>query len=173
MENKKLYKAAAILAILVLTVVILVYAKPFLVPVAFAAILSMVLLPVAKWLQRKGINNVVAILLSVFSLVIFFGLLIFFISFQISNIASDATKLETQLTDKYHEAQKYVSEQLNISPEKQEQMIKQQQSSSSGKMGSKIAGFLAGLGSFIANTLLTTIIHPFRLARGRGTKGRA
>lgn len=45
MENKKLNKAAAILAILVLIVVIMVYAKPFLVPIAFAAVLSMLLLP--------------------------------------------------------------------------------------------------------------------------------
>jgi len=157
MEKKILYKAAAVLAIVVLTVVILVYAKPFLVPIAFAAVLSMVLLPVAKWLHRKGINNVVAILLSVLSLVALFALLIFFIGFQISSIASDATKLEEQLTSKYHQAQEYVSEQLNISPEKQEQMIKQQQSSSSGELGAKIAGFLGGLGSFLANTLLVLV----------------
>lgn len=157
MENKKLFKAAAVLAVLVLTVVILVYAKPFLVPIAFAAVLSMVLLPVTKWLQRKGINKVVSILLSVFTLVAFFALLIFFISFQVSSIAGDATKLEEQLTGKYHQVQKYVSEQLNISPEKQEQMIKQQQSSSSGQLGAKIAGFLGGLGSFMANTLLILV----------------
>src|SRR5690606_2837397 len=157
MENKKLFKVAAVLAVLVLTVVILVYAKPFLVPIAFAAVLSMVLLPVTKWLQRKGINKVVSILLSVFTLVAFFALLIFFISFQVSSIAGDATKLEEQLTGKYHQVQKYVSEQLNISPEKQEQMIKQQQSSSSGQMGVKIAGFLGGLGSFMANTLLVLV----------------
>ena len=126
MENKKLFRAVAVLAFLVLTVVILVYGKPFLVPVAFAAVLSMLLLPVSKWLQRKGLGKVVSVLLPIFSLVVFLSLFVFFISFQVSSIAGDATKLEQQLTEKYHQAQQFVSEQLDIPPQKQEEMIKKQ-----------------------------------------------
>lgn len=157
MENKKLFKAVAVLAILVLTVVILVYAKPFLVPITFASVLSMVLLPVTKWLRGKGVGKVISVLLSVFSLLVFLSLFLFFISLQISNIASDATELERQLTEKYHQAQKFVSEHLNISPERQDEMIKEQQASSTDNMGSTVAGLLAGIGGFLANTLLVLV----------------
>lgn len=157
MENKKLFKAVAVLAILVLAVVILVYGKPFLVPITFAAVLSMVLLPVAKWLQSKGLGKAVSILLPVFSLVIFLSLFVFFIGLQVSSIASDATKLEQQLTEKYHQAQKFVSEQLDIPPQKQEEMIKKQQASASENMGSTITGVLAGIGGFLANTILVLV----------------
>src|SRR5690349_13761220 len=90
----RLYKFVAIIALLVLGVVILVYAKPFLVPLTFAAILAMLLLPIARWLEAKGANKAVATLLSVMVLVAFFALVGVFISWQISDIASNASNLE-------------------------------------------------------------------------------
>jgi len=63
MKVQQLYKAVAILGLLVLIVVILVYAKPFLVPLTFAALLSMLLLPVMKWHKSKGLGNVSCTLL--------------------------------------------------------------------------------------------------------------
>ena len=167
MENKKLFKAVAVLAIIVLTVVILAFGKPFLVPIAFASVLSMLLLPVTKWLQRKGLGKVVSILLPVLSLVVFLSLFVFFISLQVSSITSDATKLEQQLAEKYHEAQKFISEQLDISPQKQEEMIKEQQASASENMGSTITGVLGGIGGFLANTILV-LVYIFLFIYFRG-----
>ncbi|HEY1113282.1 MAG TPA: AI-2E family transporter [Chitinophagaceae bacterium] len=168
MVYPKVFKAAAILAILVLIVVILVYAKPFLVPLAFGGLLAMVLLPVSNWLQSKGVHRVLAIILSILALMAFFALVIYFISWQISDIASNATKIEQQLTTKYHQAQQFISRQLGISPQKQQEMLQKQQSSSSGGMGSMITGFLAGLGSFLTNTILVLVyIFLFLYFRGR------
>lgn len=157
MKYQKVYKAAAILAIIVLIVVILVYAKPFLVPLTFAAVLSMLLLPVTKWFQAKRINKGISIVLSILLLVSFFALVIFFISWQVSDIASNASKIEQQLTSKYHQLQQFTSQKLSIPPDKQQQMMKQQQSSSSGKMTSMVTGLLAGLGGFLTNTILVLV----------------
>lgn len=168
MIAQKLVKTATVLAILVLIVVILVYAKPFLVPLTFAALLSMLLLPVTKWLQAKGIPNVLAIILSILTLVAFFALVIYFITWQVSDIASNATKIEQQLNTKYQQAQQFIAEHLGIPPQKQQQMIQKQQQSSSGQMGTMITGFLAGLGGFLTNTLLVLVyIFLFIYFRGR------
>lgn len=157
MPYQKTIKAAAVLVILIALVVILVYAKPFLVPVTFAALLAMLLLPVAKWLQRKGVGKAIAVLLSMLLLILFFALVAFFISWQISDIASDASKLEQQLTSKYQQLQHLVSEKLGISLEKQNEMIRKQQDASSGKMSGLVTGFLSGLGGFLTNTLLVLV----------------
>lgn len=157
MQQQQLYKAIAILGILVLIVVILVFAKPFLVPITFAALLSMLLLPITKWLQQKGVPKAISTLASVLILVAFFSLVIFFISWQLNDIAGDATKLEQQLSERYQQIKEYVSQQFGISPERQQQMIKQQQASSAGKTGSMITGFLSGLGGFLGNTLLVLV----------------
>jgi predicted PurR-regulated permease PerM len=168
MQYQKLFKAAAILLIIVLIVVILVYAKPFMVPLTFGAVLSMLLLPITKWLQAKGINKAIATILSILVLVAFFALVIFFISWQISDLASDASKIEQQVSQKYQQLRQFVTQQFGIPPEKQQQMIKQQQSSSPGKMSSMITGFLSGLGSFLTNTILVLVyIFLFIYFRGR------
>lgn len=157
MQNQKLYKAVAVFSLLVLIVIVLVYAKSFLVPLTFAALLSMLLLPVTKWLQHKGIHKAISTLLSVLLLVGFFALVIFFISWQLNDIAGDASKLEQQVAEKYQQAKQYVSEQFGISPEQQQKMIKDQQASSAAKTGSMITGFLSGLGGFLGNTLLVIV----------------
>ena len=157
MQHQKLYKAVAIFSLLVLIVIILVYAKPFLVPLTFGAILSMVLLPITKWLEQKGVNKALATVLSVLVLVAFFGLVIFFIGWQLNDIASDASRLEQQVAQKIQQVKQFISEQFGISPEKQKEMIKEQQAASASKTGSLITAFLAGLGGFLANTLLVMV----------------
>ncbi len=157
MQHQKLYKAVAIFSLLVLVVIILVYAKPFLVPLTFAAILSMVLLPITKWLEKKGMNKALATLLPVLVLVSFFAIVIFFIGWQLNDIASDASRLEQQVAQKIQLAKQFITEQFGISPERQKEMIKEQQASSAGQTSSLITGFLAGLGGFLANTLLVIV----------------
>jgi predicted PurR-regulated permease PerM len=156
-------KAATVLAILVLAVVCLVYAKPFLVPLTFAALLAMLLLPVSRWLQRKGVGKAVAILLSMSLLLIFVALVVFFISWQVSDLASNASNTEQQITAKYQQAQQFVAEKLGIPPAKQKQMVKQQQSQTPGKLATLITGFLGGLGGFLADTLLV-LVYIFLLS---------
>lgn len=168
MQYTKVLKAAAILAILVLIVTILVYARPFLVPITFAALLAMLLLPVANWLQSKGIWEALAVLLSILALVAFLALVIFFVSWQISDIAENASKIEAQVREKYQEVQRLVAQEFGISPKEQQQMIEAQQSSASGKMSATITGFLSGLGTLLTNLLLVLVyIFLFIYFRGR------
>ncbi|OLY91418.1 Predicted PurR-regulated permease PerM [Cnuella takakiae] len=157
MRHQKVIKAAAIFIILIAIVVILVYAKPFLVPVTFGALLAMVLLPITKWLQHKGVGHALAIILSMLVLVAFFALVIFFISWQVSDIASNASQLEQQLTSKYQQAQQFIAKKMGVPVEQQQQLLKKQQQSSSGQMGTMITGFLSGLGGFLTNTLLVLV----------------
>lgn len=153
--------------ILVLTVVILVYAKPFLVPLVFAGIFSMLLLPFSKWLERRGLNKAVAVLLSLLLLLSIIAGLIFFISWQLSGIAEDAGKMEQQLTGKVQELKNYVSNTLGIPPEKQQQMMKQQQQAAPGKASAFLTGLLSGFGTFLTNAVLV-FVYIFLLLFFRG-----
>ena len=157
MQNRQLGKAVLILLVIVLIVVRLVYAKPFLVPLTFAAILSMLLLPIARWLESKKIGRAIATLLSILVLIGIFAGLIWFISWQISDLASDAGKIEQQVSSKAQQLRMYVSTQLGIPPEKQQQILKQQQQSAPGQMSAMITGFLSGLGTLLTNTLLVLV----------------
>ena len=156
MQHQRLFRTAGILLIVVLTVIILKFGKPFLVPIAFAGILAMLLLPVCSWLQKKGVNKAMARVLSIFLLVGLFTGVFAFLGWQISNLAKDAGKIKQQATEKYQQAQQYISEQLNVSPEKQKQMLKEQQKSSGGKSGF-VSGIIGGLGGIVTNAMLVLV----------------
>jgi predicted PurR-regulated permease PerM len=157
MQVQKIYKAAAILAILVLVVIILVYAKGFLVPLAFAGLLAMLLLPITRWLERKGVTRAIAVILSVLVLVAAFGLMILLIGWQVSDLSSDLSKAKAEFTSYIQQARAFVADKLGISKEQQREMLKKQQSSPAGNAGGAVTNILFGIGGFLTDTVLVLV----------------
>jgi len=166
--TQKLVRAVAILSLLVLMVVILVYAKAFLIPLTLAAILSMLLLPIAKWLQGKGVNRGIAIIISLLVLIAFFVLVFMFIGWQMADLASNAKSIQQQFVSQYHQMLQALAKSMSVPPEKLQQMIQQQQQSSQGSAGAFLTGFLSGLGGLLTDTLLVLVyIFLMMFYRGR------
>jgi predicted PurR-regulated permease PerM len=157
MKQTGILKAAAVLATITLVAIILVYAKPFMVPLTFAALLSMLLLPVTKWLQSRKIGHVPAILMSILLFLSFFALVIFFVTWQMADLAKDTSKIEQQVSSKYQQAKAFISEKIGVPPQKQEEMMKEQQKSSGGKMSGAITSFLAGLSGVVTDFILVIV----------------
>ena len=157
MPYQNIKKTALILLIFVLLVIILYFGKAFLVPVTFAALLATLLHPVSKWLQGKGVNRAISILMSMVLLVGFFGGLIALLSWQVSDLAKDAPQIEKQLTERYEQVRQYINDTFNISPQKQDEIIEEQKTSGSGKAGGILAGFVSGLGGFLTDLIITLV----------------
>jgi len=157
MQNPKLFKTLAIVALVLLIVTALILGKPFLVPLTFGALLSMLLLPVTRWLEGKGINKALSTLAAILLLISFLGLVLFFVGWQMSDIASNTAKLEQTISQKYEQAKDLVSQQLGVSEQKQEQIIKEQQKSSSGKMTGVVTAVMGGITGFLTDTLLVFV----------------
>jgi predicted PurR-regulated permease PerM len=157
MHHQKLTKLFLILMIPTLIVVMLKYGKPFLVPLTFACLISMLLLPVTTWLEKKRVNKAIAIILSLLMFVSFFLVIIGFVTWQASDMAQNASQIEEKVTEKYEQLQQYITEKLGIPPEKQQQIIKKQQASSQGKAISIVMGIASGIGGFAANVLLILV----------------
>lgn len=155
-QNQKLIKTAAILLVVVLSAIILKYGAPFLIPLAFAALLSMLLVPVCTWLEKRGVNKALSTILSIMLLLIFIACVVGFISWQVSDLAKDTSQLEEQVTKKYGELRKYISDELGIPEEKQKEFIEKQQESSGGKTKA-VTMIIGGLGSFLTNLLLVFV----------------
>lgn len=167
MQTQTLARIFRVLMILVLLVVILVYAKPFLVPLVFAGLFAMLLLPITRWLQARGINQVVSILISILVLVVFFGSLVAFISWQVSDLAGDASKMEEQLTRQGEKLRTYLSNSMGIPRQEQEKIMKQQQEAAPARTSAFISSLLSGIGAFLTNTILVLVyIFLFQYFRG-------
>jgi predicted PurR-regulated permease PerM len=154
---EKLFKAVLILSIIVLSAIILYYGKPFLVPVAFAALFAMLLLPVTQWLERHRWNRVVATLCSVSILLVFAGGVFLFVGNQITKLSEDSGKIEQQVRSKYRQVQEYITNTMGIPKEKQEQMMKEQQSSAASKTSGMISGIIGGLTGILTDSIIVIV----------------
>ncbi|HLJ97516.1 MAG TPA: AI-2E family transporter [Gemmataceae bacterium] len=77
------------LVALVLIVAILYVAKPVIVPLAFAVLLTFVLTPVVTAIQRRGVPRVPAVLLAVLLTFILFGLVGWVVGVQVNNLVQE------------------------------------------------------------------------------------
>lgn len=132
-------------------------AKPFLVPLAFGGLLSMLLLPLNEKMERKGMNRAVAILISILLMVALIAGLLTLLGWQISNITDDIAKSEQKIMQMINNARQFISQKFDISPEKQMEMIKKQQSASSGKVSGIITGIFSNLGGILVDTILVLV----------------
>ena len=153
MNKLLLTKTIQVLLLIVLVPTILYGTRAFLVPVALAALLAMLLLPLSAWLERKGLNRGLAALACVLIMlgtIIGLGALL---SWQMSNVAEDLSQIKTVATEQIEQLRQYASQTLDISREEQTKMMEEGQSSGAGgaaKIGATVVGgLLGGLVTFI------------------------
>lgn len=135
----------------------LYYARPFLVPVTFAALFAMLLLPISLWLEGRGVNRIIAVLLSLLVLAAVFAGIVWLISWQVADLAKDAQQIEQNLTQKIEEIRNYISHSLGISRKQQDEIINQQQQGGGGKLSGLVSQLLSGVGGFLTNLLLVLV----------------
>ena len=71
MGEQLLNKTIKILLLVFLSALILYHGRPFLVPLAFAALLAMLLLPLSEKLESWGVNKAISKVLSILVIVLF------------------------------------------------------------------------------------------------------
>ena len=156
MRRFSLSKTIQVLLVSILLVVALYYGKAFLIPVAFAGILSMLLLPVTEWLEKKRVPKVLAVLLSVLLIIAFVAGIIALISWQVADLAKNSTQLESNLTQKITQIKQSISTSFGVSPQEQQKMMQKQQGSSS-TVSQSIMGALSSFGGILTDFLLILI----------------
>lgn len=87
-------KLVIILLGLVLTVFVMIEAKPVLVPLLISGFLAVLISPVTAWLEQKGVPPFLSVVISVIALLALLGGLMYFFYNQILGFARDLTALE-------------------------------------------------------------------------------
>ncbi|HYH14065.1 MAG TPA: AI-2E family transporter [Flavisolibacter sp.] len=166
MRRFSLTKSIQVLLFSILLIVALYYGKPFLIPVVFAGILSMLLLPVAEWLEHKGFPKVLAVLCADLLIVAVVAGIIGLISWQVADLAKNASQLESNITQRVAQVKQFVATSLGVSPQEQQQMMQKQQGSSG--ISQHVTTMLTTLGGAATDFLLMLIyIFLFLYYRGQ------
>ncbi|HJS56387.1 MAG TPA: AI-2E family transporter [Chitinophagaceae bacterium] len=164
LQTSSLQRTLYFLLLAFLIVAALYYAKPFLVPVCFGGLLAMLFLPLSLWFESKKIPTGLSIL---FCIIIFLGILtgiIWIISWQITDLASEASDIENKMRKMITQVEEYIRTHFGISPRQQEKLITEQ-TPANAAMFSNIGSFLT---SFIIDFILVLVyIFLFMFYRKR------
>lgn len=134
----------------------LVQARTFLAPVSVAALLAMIVLPVCKWLERKGLERGWASFFSVLVILLFFGVVGWVISAQVRNLARDWPQMRQKIEPKINQIGQFIEDKTGVSLPAQNNAAqrqgwpagesRQEQSPGSGQQGKQEGSYLFGTG---------------------------
>lgn len=111
-------------------------AKSFLAPLTVAALLTMVVLPVSKWLEKKKISRGLSALLSTALLLSFFVMILGVVAWQVKNFTDEWPQIKERIDPKIELLQEFVEDKTGISPQEQEETIFGSQQSRSDEKSS-------------------------------------
>ena len=103
----------------------LVKAKSFLAPIAVAALLAMVILPVAQWLENKGLSRGWASLLSTLIILLFFVGLGWVISAQVKGFVQQWPKIKETALSKADQLERFIEKNTGVQLQNSEQILGQ------------------------------------------------
>lgn len=126
---------------------IIVAGKLVIMPLLTALYISIVLLPVYRFLVRHRIPNVISIALSLLVLVIGIGLVIWFFSAQLSGLVSDFPQIKKNVMLHLHSLSEWITSKAHFSTEKQLKVFNEQSDNLLNNAGSMIGGTVATFSS--------------------------
>jgi predicted PurR-regulated permease PerM len=145
-----------ILQYIVLVLVLLYFGKTLFIPLSFAMLLSFILYPICQWMEQKGIHQSAAIGVSLFTVTLFFGALLYLLISQILQFSSEWQTLELKLEESLNQLSIFLTKQFGVNEEKQLNYIK----TAINNSGSQILPFLKNTVYSFSESLFSLLIIP-------------
>ena len=149
------------LGTLIAFVFILSVASKLLIPLAYALLIAITLYPIVRLLNRKGFALVWAILTTMLTVVVVIGLLIYFFSSQIIDIASNYGAFTGKLHDLYINLMEFVNEKIQFIPDIKSEEIKEKLLNALNEKGMPMVSDTISFTSTLLSFTLLTVIYSF------------
>jgi predicted PurR-regulated permease PerM len=124
MSSKRELSSLEILQFVVLVVVILYFGKTIFIPLSFSLLISFILYPVCKWLEKKGVGKTIAIAISLFGLSFLLCSVFYLLFLQIASFSNEWQSLSVKLTETAGQLGTYIEREFGMNHEKQLAFIK-------------------------------------------------
>ncbi|HKG06983.1 MAG TPA: AI-2E family transporter [Pedobacter sp.] len=154
---EKLQRSVYIVLFLFLSFAGLYFAAGFLIPLALAAVFSMLFIRLCNWFESKKLNRGISSLLCIIIFLSAVALIIFLLSWQLSGLAENTEAMKQRLTSTLSNLQQWIHEQAGITKRAQNEMIKSQSQSSGGGAGSMMTSFAGSIFGILVNTVLVLV----------------
>ncbi len=124
MSSNKKFSILEILQFTVLVCVLLYFGKTLLIPLSFAMLISFILYPVCKWMEKKGIGHGIAIFISIFGVMLFFGALVYLLFTQIVEFSNEWEIFRAKLLETVNQLSIFLAERFEVSIDNQMSFLK-------------------------------------------------
>jgi putative heme transporter len=145
------YKLMMVIALSILAIIL---CRDIVIPLAFAAFLSIVMLPLVKRIEKKT-GLVLAVTITLVGTIVVLGGLTWLLVHQIIGLANDLPNIETKFLSFLEQAQTKITEQFHIKDEELTQMGKD--------VATGVSGYVGAFLLSTTNTLSTLIQIPIYL----------
>ena len=122
-QSNRRFSVLEILQFIVLASLILYFGKTLFIPLSFSLLIGFILYPICKWMETKGINKGIAIVISILGVTLLVGTVLYLLFAQFSEFLQEWQSLRTKLTETIHQLSLFISERFDISLEKQTEFI--------------------------------------------------
>ena len=163
MGTTLLNKSIKVLLFVILFTTALYFGGAFLVPITFAIFFSFLLLPISKWLQKKGVIKAFAVFLPVLLLVLAFLIVGWLLSWQLSDLANDKQAIKDNFNHKSQQVAMFLNEQFGISIQRQQQFLQRQ----TADIGGALTSMVSSIGAILTKTLIV-LVYTFLFIYYRG-----
>jgi predicted PurR-regulated permease PerM len=166
MRSAALVRINQVLLLAVLSVVVLYYGRLFLVPLAFAAILAMLLAPVARRLEGWGLGRVSSTLGCLLLLLAFVGGVVWIVGEQATTISGQLPQIQQKLQQVLGQGQQWIQQRFGVAPERQVHVVQEQIGKISQSANRYLTSSLRGLSALVGGFVLV-LLYLFFLLWGR------
>ncbi|HLC82267.1 MAG TPA: AI-2E family transporter, partial [Bacteroidia bacterium] len=137
----------------------LYYAKYFLIPLAIGTVLATLFLPFCKWMEGKKLQRGLAVSICLLVLLLLIAGVFFLLGWQISELGKELELIKQKFVDTGNTIKEFIFQKMDVSIEKQEQMLKNQQP----LFGSRLKSMASSLPSIFTNFILVLVYILFLL----------
>ncbi len=163
MRSISIYKLTAMLLFSILAVVALYYGRLFFIPLAFAILLTMLMVPVSRWLEKHGVGRVAATLLCILLFLLFIAFIFLVITLQAASISEDLPQIQQKLQQSLDIAQQWIQKEYGVAPQEQIQFVREQITKFSQSANKYFTTVLSGALGLITSFVLVILYMFFLL----------
>jgi predicted PurR-regulated permease PerM len=140
---------------------ILILAKPILIPICFALLMSFILYPMARRIELWGLNRMFAVLITIILVILVLSGIIYLFSTQIVTITREFSDFQVKILKIFAEATLFVNNHMGFMPHLEKgDLMDQLKNWLNKSSGSLVQQTFSGTASFMAG-LLATVIFTF------------
>lgn len=161
MKSVSVYRLAAVLVVALIVYKIIYYGKVFLIPLAFAVLLAMLMLPVSRKLEGWGMGRVWATLSCIGIILLFITAMFGIISAQAASMSEDLPQILSRLQQLVDMVQQWIQRQFDVAPQQQISFVKSQISGFSKSFNTFATGLVAGSFGLLGGFALTLLYFFF------------